>query len=250
MGTDFKDHFSVQASLYQQFRPVYPGALFKYLGALSPSSQLAWDCACGSGQAAQGLSPFFEYIRATDASASQIEHATGAANVSFERSTAEQSSFKDGSVDLVAVAQAFHWFEHPAFFMEVKRVLKPKGVLALWTYNLSGVDPVIDGLVNHFYESVIGPYWPPERKMVENAYKDIDFPFSKVERLKAFEMSSSWSLNQYLGYISTWSAVQSYKKNCERDPMEGLYAQLTKVWGEDDFKNITWPLTLITCVDR
>ena len=52
------------------------------------------------------------------------------------------------STDLVTVAVAIHWFNFDEFYREVKRVLKPKGILAAWTYNLTEISPEIDQLIN------------------------------------------------------------------------------------------------------
>ena len=44
-----------------------------------------------------------------------------------------RSRSTDGSVDVVTVAQAFHWFDAPAALAEIARVLRPDGRLAiLW----------------------------------------------------------------------------------------------------------------------
>ena len=47
--------------------------------------------------------------------------------------TAEAIPLPDASVDVVTVAQAFHWFDAPAALAEIARVLAPGGGLAiLW----------------------------------------------------------------------------------------------------------------------
>jgi hypothetical protein len=71
----FNDHFSDAAEDYQAYRPKYPEDLFSYLNSLSPGHDLAWDCATGNGQAALGLTPYFDAIVATDASRQQIAKA-------------------------------------------------------------------------------------------------------------------------------------------------------------------------------
>ncbi len=58
----FKDHFSGHAANYAKFRPNYPRQLFEYLVSIAPGRGRAWDCATGNGQAAVGLSAFFECV--------------------------------------------------------------------------------------------------------------------------------------------------------------------------------------------
>lgn len=68
----FKDHFSAHSVEYARFRPRYPDELFRYLDAVAPARQSAWDCATGSGQAAVALATHFDRVVATDASAARL----------------------------------------------------------------------------------------------------------------------------------------------------------------------------------
>ncbi|MEJ0029918.1 MAG: hypothetical protein WDO15_05920 [Bacteroidota bacterium] len=97
------------------------------------------------------------------------------------------------------------------FFNEARRVLKPGGVIAIWGYSLLSIDKEIDPIVNHFYTETIGPYWDKERKLVDEQYKTIEFPFRKIE-VPDFEFSFEWTADEFIGYISTWSSVQKYIK--------------------------------------
>ncbi|MEY4581339.1 MAG: hypothetical protein RL701_6042, partial [Pseudomonadota bacterium] len=135
LRVSFQDHFSTQASIYAKSRPRYPATLFAELAALAPARTLAWDCGTGNGQAAAMLGELFEQVIATEPSAAQLAEAVPHPRVRYEQSPAERSpSIADASVDLVTAAQAAHWFDRPAFYQEVERVLRPGGVIALWTY--------------------------------------------------------------------------------------------------------------------
>ncbi|VAV88095.1 SAM-dependent methyltransferases [hydrothermal vent metagenome] len=239
----FKDHFSTQSKGYSKFRPSYPRELYSYLSGLCTSHDLVWDCATGTGQAARGLSPFFDRIIATDGSAQQVAKAEGPQNITFCVATAEESGLEASSVDLVTVAQALHWFAHDDFFQEAKRILKPGGILAVWTYNLLGIDQDIDRIVRLLYTKVIGEYWPPERALVDENYGSIDFPFQEIA-VPDFNMTASWRLDDLLGYLSTWSAVVRYKADKGRDPIEQIRSELSAVWGDDiDEHTVNWPLS-------
>jgi len=204
---------------------------------------LAWDCATGTGQAAQGLAEFFDHIVATDGSEKQIKNANAQDNVSFRVATAEQSGLETHSVDLVTVAQALHWFVHDAFFQEVKRVLRPGGIIAVWTYNLHNIDEIIDPILQRFSEEIVGEYWPPERQYVRDEYRTIDFPFDEIS-VPAFHMTASWTLGDLLGYLATWSSVVRYKEaRGQDDPLQEIHSELTAAWGDaTDKKQIRWPL--------
>jgi ubiquinone/menaquinone biosynthesis C-methylase UbiE len=160
----FKDHFSGQAADYAKYRPDYPRELFAYLASLTPTRQWAWDCGTGNGQAAVGLAAFFDRVVATDASEKQILNAERNARIDYRVAPAGRSDLDSSSIDLVTVAQALHWFDLDAFYIEAKRVLKPRGALAAWCYNLLEIAPEIDAIVNRFYHEIVGPTGRPSAK--------------------------------------------------------------------------------------
>lgn len=240
----FKDHFSGHAGAYAKFRPDYPPALFEYLASLAPHRNVALDCATGSGQAARGLAEHFELVVASDGSVSQLQAAERHPHVAYIANLAEQMALREGTVDLVVAAQAAHWFDHDRFYPEVMRVLKRDGALALWTYGLACVEPQIDAIVRHFYNAVVGRYWPPERRWVESAYRDLPFPFRQIDTPQ-FELQLRWDLDSLIGYLGTWSAVQRYKRSTGQDPLPALRAEIAPCWGSPvEVKTVTWPLHL------
>ena len=188
----FKDHFSKQAADYVKFRPRYPRELFEYLGSLAPSRKLAWDCGTGNGQAAVGLASVFDRVIATDASEKQISNAQAHERVEYRVARAEESALESASIDLIMVAQALHWFDLDRFYDEVRRVLKKNSVLAASAYNLLHIEPAIDEVINRYYYEVVGPFWPPERDLVETDYKDIQLPFPELPH-RQFEMRTRWN---------------------------------------------------------
>lgn len=242
--SNFKDHFSIAAKGYQAFRPHYPQVLFEHLASLAPTRALAWDCATGSGQAAAALAEHFENVIATDASASQIANATAYDRVEYRVQPAERTQFAPSSIDLITVAQALHWFDIEQFIREVSRVLKPGGILAVWSYNVLSSTPAIDEVVDHLYRDVLDEYWPAERHIVANNYADISMPFEIVDA-PAFDMRSEWALTQLMGYLSTWSATNRYHTATGVDPVAALADKLATAWGDTQSSTtIRWPLTL------
>lgn len=240
----FKDYFSKRSEDYAKYRPNYPAELFEYLASIAPNRELAWDCATGNGQAACALAEFFERVIATDASASQIEHAARDAKVLYKVATAEDSGLETASVDLITVAQALHWLELEKFYGEVRRVLKTKGVLAVWSYNLINISAEIDEVIRKFYKEVVGPYWPPERRFVEEGYRSLPFPFDEIETPQ-FHMRARWTLSDLTGYVRTWSATQKFIEKNEADPVADIEDELLALWGDaEQIKQVSWPLKL------
>lgn len=241
---NFKDHFSEVAARYAEFRPTYPAELFAWLAGLCAEHEAAWDCATGSGQAAAGLAKHFKQVIATDASAEQIAHAGAPANVSLRVAPAEASGLADHSIDLVTVAQAAHWFDLPRFFAEAQRVLKPGGVLALWGYGRLDLPGGMDEIFQRFYSETVGPFWPPERKWIDDGYRSLDFPFSEIAA-KDFFIEVEWDLPRLLDYLSTWSAVKRYRADSGVDPLPALMAELQPLWGNPETAlQLRWPLFL------
>ena len=245
MKPAFHDHFSGVASRYADFRPHYPATLFDYLATLVPRDSMVWDCAAGNGQATIDLAERFDRVVATDASREQIASAKPHPKVEFRTAPAEQSGLPDESVGLITVAQALHWFDLPRFYAEVRRVLKPGGVLAVWAYGMNEAeDRAVNELIADFYSNVVGPYWPPERKLVEEGYRTILFPFTEVS-VPPFRMETQWTLEQLLGYFSTWSATNRYIKATGQNPIVPLSESLSGIWGDPSaVRRITWPLSL------
>jgi len=244
----FKDHFSSASGRYAAYRPDYPAALYDWLAGQCPRSRTstahdtAWDCATGSGQAALGLAAHFRRVIATDASVEQIRHALPHPAIDYREASAESSGLADASVDLVTVAQAAHWFDLPRFYAEVERVLKPGGMLALWGYGRMVLPGDLDAPFLRFYAETVGPYWPPERQRIDDAYRSLDFPFPEIDA-PAFFIEVDWTLDRLLDYVSTWSAVKRFQTAQGHDPLPALRAELAPAWGDTARpRRLAWPL--------
>lgn len=245
MSQAFHDHFSSVADRYADFRPRYPAALFDHLAMLVPRESAVWDCAAGNGQATFDLAARFDRVIGTDASREQIASATAHPNIEYRVASAEQSGLRDKSVALVTVAQALHWFDFDRFYAEAKRVLTVNGVIAVWAYGINSVEgDAANQIVQEFYAKTVGPFWPPERRLVEEGYRAIPFPFAEITT-PAFRMEARWTLEQLLGYFSTWSATNRYIKHTGRNPLEPLATDLKRVWGDTSVPRlILWPLSI------
>ena len=211
---------------------------------------MAWDCATGNGQAAKSLGDFFDTVVLSDGSEEQVMQfgvtKPDMNNLFATVMLAEKVALKPTSMDLVVVAQALHWFNLDAFFAELDRVLKPGGLFAAWSYGIHHVNEAVDTVVGRLYEDIIGSYWPEERHIVENHYRDITFPYPLLD-VPQFELSKSWSIEQLLGYMNSWSAVQRYRADAGQDPLALIREELQRAWGGEQNRIVSWPLTLKVC---
>lgn len=246
LSVSFSDHFAKIAQTYADFRPHYPAELYDWLAAQCTSRERVWDCGAGSGQASRSLVAYFSQVEATDASASQIAQAIAHPNIRFRVARAEDSGLLAASVDLVAIAQALHWFDLEKFYAEVRRVLRPGGVVAAWSYGMVQLsNEALDTIFQDFYRNVIGPYWPPERRHVENGYRELVFPFQSIAA-PALTIRVDWTMHQLVGYVSSWSAAARYQSATGRDSSAELAMRLRPAWGEPEKKwQVSWPLAIL-----
>ena len=238
----FKDHFSGQSAAYQRYRPDYPPALFGWLAGQAPGRRLAIDVGTGNGQAAVALAAHFDAVIGAEPSAAQLAQARAHPRVTYRREPAESLSAASASADLVTVAQAAHWFDWPRFTAEAARALRPGGVLAIWSYGNCEVTPAIDGLLADFFRDVVGPYWPRERRHVEEDYRALALPFPQIDA-PDFAMQTCWEVAAMFGYLDTWSAVRRCRARTGRDPLALVAGPLRDAWGAGP-RQMTWPLTL------
>jgi ubiquinone/menaquinone biosynthesis C-methylase UbiE len=237
---NFEDHFSGHSQLYSQHRPQYPDEVYAYLASIAPGNSLAWDCGTGSGQAAIGLANYFDRVYASDASAEQISQAYPNPKVDYHVEPAEHISLADCTVDLITVAVAIHWFNLDEFYREVKRVLKPNGILAAWTYNLPEISPEIDSLIHHYYHNTLDGFWPPRIQYLEEGYRTLPFPFEEIIP-PSFVMKVNWTLDKFAGFLNSWSATQRYKEQKGSHPLEMIWDELSAAWGSES-RLVQWPL--------
>lgn len=238
-----KDNFSTASEAYARYRPSYPETFYQFILDLVQQKEKAWDCGTGNGQVAEQLVKDFNQVYATDISAAQIQEAFRHEKISYSVQAAEQTSFPDAYFDLVVVAQAIHWFDFEKFYAEVNRTLKPGGIIAVVGYNRPRVSAAVDRVVDDFYVNVVGPYWDKERKYVDEEYLTIPFPFHEI-KTPVLNNHYQWSLDHFLGYLGTWSAVKHYQKKNNTNPVETLKPLLKTVWGPDEMKAIQFPLLL------
>ena len=226
-----------------RFRPIYPPELFTWLASVAPARRLAVDVGTGNGQAAVALAAHFERVIGVEPSDDQRANAAPAPNVEYRRGTAEATGVDAASADLLTVAQAFHWFKHDAFYAEVRRVVRPGGLLAFWCYGLTTITPAIDAAVHYYYEDLLGRFWEPERKLVEQGYRGIAVPFDEVA-VPPFAMQLRWSFDHLLGYLGTWSPRKPYREANGHDALELALPRLREAWGADAERAVSWPLSV------
>ncbi|KAK2651345.1 hypothetical protein Ddye_011201 [Dipteronia dyeriana] len=235
-----------QAKQYADGRPSYPPQLFQFIASKTPLHDLVWDVGTGSGQAAQSLAGIYKNVIATDTSPKQLEFVTKLPNIKYQLtppimtpSELEQTVAAEASVDLVTIASAMHWFDLPKFYKDVKWVLKkPHGVIAAWCYSMPQVNSSVDSVFVPYDRINTEPYWEPQRKLVDDKYTTIDFPFEPVDGMDntgpfEFVIEKLMVLDSYFNFLRSWSAYQTAKDKGVELLTEDVIDNFKRAWNED-----------------
>lgn len=239
-----KNWFDEGGQTYAQYRPDYPSELSAFLHSVAPDGRLALDVGCGTGQLTQQLADHFAAVVGIDPSADQIANATPHERVRYECAPAEQLPLPEASVSLITAAQAAHWFQLAAFYQEVRRVAIRGGILALISYGVLELESDLADRFLRFYSKEVGPYWPPERTLVDEGYRTIDFPFVEIAA-PPLQIRRQWTLKELLGYISTWSAVRRAREAGREDILHAFADEFAEAWGDAGLRRpVAWPIKM------
>jgi SAM-dependent methyltransferase len=244
MESEAQNWFDRGGDAYARYRPDYPDALAGFLAESAPDTRLALDVGCGNGQFTRQLGDHFDVVVGSDPSADQIAHAVPHPRVRYEVGPAERLGAADGSASLITAAQAAHWFDLPRFYAETRRVAVPGAVIALVSYGVVQLEPDLNARFQSFYRDEIGPYWPPERKLVDTGYAGIHFPFRALPT-PDLDIVRAWPADAFLGYVSTWSAVRHALEAGKGQILAAFSRDLLALWGDPaTTRQIVWPINM------
>jgi ubiquinone/menaquinone biosynthesis C-methylase UbiE len=122
--------FGSVAEAYDRGRPAYPADAVAWLAG--GEAKVVLELGAGTGKLTRQLVDQGHAVFATEPDEAMLAVLRERVpEVSAKVATAEEIPANDRSVDVVVVAQAFHWFDHEAALAEIARVLKPGGHVAL-----------------------------------------------------------------------------------------------------------------------
>ena len=142
------ERFSNRVSDYVSGRPGYPDAAVFWLAetfGIDRSAAVA-DVGAGTGISAELFLRHGFTVVALEPNDAMREAAIArlGSDPRFRAvaAPAEATTLPGSSIDVVVAAQAFHWFDRAAFREECRRILRPKGVVALlWNVRRVGGSP-------------------------------------------------------------------------------------------------------------
>jgi len=254
-----------QAQGYAAYRPTYPSALLDRIWSTPDVRRgLAVDACCGTGKLTTVLAEHFEQVLGLDQSAEQLRHADrGAGNVEYRQADAALlEGVGDGSADVVAIAQALHWLDIPAFCTAARRALRPGGYLVVLGYGVCSLPEGSsqEAAFKRHYHETLGSYlprghkdnmWDCDRQLLDSGLANGGVAAARSE----FE-EPAWvwhketrrmTADDFIGYLKTWSAYRRWLQAHpdEADPLEALKSQLVAPSGAEDALEVTFPFFLI-----
>lgn len=235
---DWLDKFSGLASGYDRYRPTYPTDIVRDiiqedLEALT--EHCVADVGAGTGILTEALHAITDMrICAVEPNADMRSILTakfaGVPNVAVYQSTAENLPFENGSVGLVTVGQAFHWFDVEMFRKECQRILAPAGkVLLIWN-SRDAHNPLAQDSMALFRECC--PNFSGFAGGVESGYKHKDSFFTEYSEYVE-ESPTKFDLPGFIGRnLSMSYAPKKSDKSFVRF-VSGLAALFAKYSDED-----------------
>jgi len=209
-----KSVFGDLAKNYKDTRPGYPTAVIKeiYVQLKKPKPRIL-DLGCGTGISTRQLAQGNGMIIGCDIDAKMLVHAStdGYKNISYVRAGAEKLPFENKSFDAVAMFTSFHWFANKKALEEIRRVLKPNGVLCI-------IQPSYKKPHNRELREIINQTL---NLNIQRAYGLINFEEFLVKnkfriiRKKIYKTTQKYTLSKFIKLLqsySTWSYVPVSKR--------------------------------------
>ena len=188
--------FGAVADVYERGRPSYPADAIDWL--IPPYARRVADIGAGTGKLTRQLRERGLDVIAVEPSAGMREELHRAVpRVPVLAGTGEQIPLADGTVDVVMVAQAWHWVDPERAVPEVARVLVPGGRLALlWNRRVEDEEWVAD------LSTIIGSRGTPGS---DRHFPEFGPPFGPVE-----QRSVDWVYRLSRAEMIDWVASRSY----------------------------------------
>ncbi len=166
--------FQAGADQYDRVRPGYPPRAVD--GLIPAGAREAVDVGAGTGKLTTRLVDLGLNVHAVDPSPVMLEQLSlKLPDVVVVPGTAEETTLPDACVDVVTVAQAWHWCDPVAASAEAARILRPGGTLSLiwnqldtsvpWVHRFSRIIHAGDVLKPDFLPSVGVEFSKPERQL-------------------------------------------------------------------------------------
>jgi SAM-dependent methyltransferase len=224
------ERFSNRVQNYRKYRPGYPASIVDLLQrccGLTSQSVIA-DIGSGTGKLAEIFLENGNRVFGVEPNAKMRAAAgeilSGYSNFISVDATAEATELPAGSIDFVAAAQAFHWFDSRKFKIECLRILKPGGYAVLiWNQRLIDTTPFLRA-----YEELLSKYGTDYQSVRhENAVDSIARFFApESATVASFATLQEFDLEGLRGRVLS----SSYTPDAENPNFEPMLISLQEIF--------------------
>jgi ubiquinone/menaquinone biosynthesis C-methylase UbiE len=204
----------------------------------------ALDVACGSGQSTFLLCESFQKVTGVVISQTQIDQArmrcnsdenSKYSNFDFILGDAHNLPIESSSVDLLTCATAWHWLDAESFYAEARRVLNPRGCLAVYGHGSQVEDNERMDKAMRMFLAEMFKYgcFAQQNLHVLNKYEAVKLPFQRTQRIE-FSLSQEATFEQIVGLISSISMYRTYGEKFPNNNLLQRRASYDKEPGKSD----------------
>jgi ubiquinone/menaquinone biosynthesis C-methylase UbiE len=207
MTIDSTALFNDRAGHYAKYRPGYPEGVFAVLCTHVPVPADAADIGAGTGIFSRGLlRSGYRTVAVEPNAMMRAEAVAGNSTLRVVEGRGEATGIDAASVDLITVAQAFHWLDRDAARAEFRRIGRPSCCVAIvWNSRQFDASPFMRGYRTMLLNRA------PEYQMMKNFWNDLDANvrsfFSSETVYHTFDNMQRISLEEMLGNLFSTSYV-------------------------------------------
>ncbi len=233
----FKKLFGPEAKNYTKYRTPYPKELFDLLlRSLPENSSSILDVACGTGKSTEPLINTNLKVIGVDHDPEMIAEAKEQAKINgldidYMVSDAEHLPFPDEHFNVVTIGTAFHFFMNETAIIEIKRILKPKGLLFIyWTLTTKDIpeEDSIPGNIFKKYNWVKIPAELRDQENVSNFFKKSGLQKISTERIP---ITYNMTVEERVGLQTTSGFYETLSEENKKSFLSEVKEALTKNLG-------------------
>ncbi|MCR4275060.1 MAG: class I SAM-dependent methyltransferase [Candidatus Campbellbacteria bacterium] len=232
--------FGALVKEYKKARRPYPAEVFNFLKKnLTTKDSLILDLGCGTGISTRQLTKYGHVI-GCDPDVVMLRAAKKYPKINNEKYVtgyANNLPFKDRTFDVVTAFGAFHWFNDRKSISEIRRVLRPGGIIFI--VNKMGLKSWGEGYrrmiirtihreVAHFRKNIL---YKPQTSLLQNRFKKI-----KIRAWRKSELFSIPNALEYVQSVSIWNSVPALLKSKALDGLKKYFKKMKSEKGEIERK--------------
>lgn len=234
----YKKLFGPEAKNYTKYRTPYPEELFDFLISKIPNeSKTILDIACGTGKSTEPLIATGLKVFGVDHDELMIEEAKDQAelkslDIEYKVSETESLPFADNYFDVITIGTAFHFFANDIALAEIKRVLKPKGLLFVyWTLTTKDI-PEEDDIPRAIFQKFNWVKIPSELRDLDNISNLFKNNNLQEVSTKSIPIAYNTSIEERVGLLTTSGFYETFSEEDKNAFLNDVREALTQKLGD------------------